>query len=52
VQSPPPAVPPAVHQQSAQWQDKKEGEQENVPAAGDKHDSGEQQSPQSKAHQL
>jgi hypothetical protein len=47
---PPAAVLPAMREQSAEWQDKKEGEQEDVPAAGDKHHSGEQQSPQGKPH--
>jgi hypothetical protein len=45
-------VLPAVCEQSAQWQDKKEGEEEDVPAAGDKHDSGEHQSQDGKAHAL
>jgi hypothetical protein len=49
---PPAAALPAVCEQSAQWQDKKEGEEEDVPAADDKHDSGEHQSPQGEAHPL
>jgi hypothetical protein len=35
-------VLPAVCEQPAQGQDKKEREEEDVPAADDKHDSGEQ----------
>jgi hypothetical protein len=47
---PPAAALPAVCEQSPQREDKKEWEKEDVPAAGEKHDSGEQQSPEGKAH--
>jgi hypothetical protein len=42
---PPATVPPSVREQAADWQDEEEREKEDVPVAGDEHDSGEQQSP-------